>query len=205
MNNLFLMMLKTIREQEEVILYDNIFQVSESEQHQVIEYLREVYHQESLEYPHQAPPFEPSAGLWAAQILYVAAQLVLYRKNNTADLLSLLPDFMGSKTPSSILSVDLSLRFLPDIIHQLDAMNPDDELIPILEKHLSKWHYSGIAYSMTVDKLDCSIEIEDYCVRQLYANRIIEYKRTPLAEHPAFAEIVRASLGNYQNIFWKDK
>jgi hypothetical protein len=202
MNNYFLMMLTAIREREEVILYDNIFQTSEQEQHQVIDYLNQVYHQESLEYPHQIPPFDAHAGLWAANTLYVSAQLLLYRKNSNNDLSVLLPHFMYPKTPSAVLSADLSLRFLPDVITHLDRINPEDELIPILENHLYSWHYSGINYPLLVEKLDFTIEQSDRCLQQLYANRIIEYQRKPLAETIAFSEIVGASLGDYRKSFW---
>lgn len=195
-------MLTAIREREEIILYDNIFQVSEPEQHQVIDYLSQVYHQESLEYPYQVPTFDIHAGLWAANTLYVAAQLLLYRKNSNADLLTLLPNFIYPKTPSAVLSADLSLRFLPDIITQLDKINPEDELIPIVEKHLYSWHYSGISYPLSVDKLDFTVEESNRCLQQLYANRIIEYQRKPLAETTAFSEIVGASLGDYRKNFW---
>ncbi|MDR6560789.1 MULTISPECIES: hypothetical protein [unclassified Arcicella] len=204
MDNYFLMMLRAIREQEEVILYNDILQVSEPEQHQAIAYLNQVYQQESLEYPYQSPPFDSSAGLWAAKTVYVASQLLLYRKNTQSDLLSLLPEFALPKTSAGVLSVDLTLRFLPDIITQLDILNPEDELIPILEKHLYTWHYSGVSYPLSVENLDFSIETSDPCLRQLYANRIIEYRRKPLEETTAFADIVGASLGNYRDFFWKN-
>ena len=197
-------MLTAIREQEEIILYDNIFQTSEQEQHQVIEYLSQIYHQESLDHPYQIPPFDAHAGLWAANTLYVSAQLLLYRKNSNSDLLTLLPDFVHPKTASAVISADLSLRFLPDIINQLDRMNPEDQLIPILKKHLHTWHYSGVSYQLSIDELDFRVEESDRCLQQLYANRIIEYQRKPLAETIAFAEVVGASLGDYRNIFWKN-
>jgi hypothetical protein len=204
MDNYFLMMLKAIREQEEIILYDNILQISETQQHQVSEYLRQVYHRESLEYPYQTPPYDIHAGIWAAQTLYMAAQLLLHRQHNSSDLGVLIPDFTGQKTPSAILSADLSLRFLPDIIQKLDEINPEDELIPILEKHLYHWHYSGISHGLLVEKLDFSIEISNPCVQQLYANRIIEFQRKPLAETPSFSTIVGASLGIFAKDYWKN-
>ena len=204
MDNYFLMMLKAIREREEIILYDNILQISEPEQHQVSEYLRQVYHHESFEYPYQTPLYDINAGIWAAKTLYIAAQLLLCRQQNDSDLVALLPNFNGKKTASAILSADLSLRFLPDIIAQLDAMNHEDELIPILEKHLYQWHYSGVSYELSVEKLDFSIEISDLCLQQLYANRIIEFQRKPLAEVPFFSTIVGASLGIYAKDYWKN-
>jgi hypothetical protein len=204
MDNYFLMMLRAIREQEELILYDNIFQVSELQQHQANEYLRQVYHHESLEYPHQAPSYDTHAGIWAAQTLYVAAQLLLYRQQNGSDLATLFTDFTGEKNASAILSADLTLRFLPDIIQQLDEINPEDELIPILEKQLYHWHYSGISHPLLVEKLDFSVEVSDPCVQQLYANRIIEFQRKPLAETPFFSTIVGASLGIFVKDYWKN-
>lgn len=196
-------MLQAIRQQEEIILYNNILHVSEQEQHQAIDFLNREYQKESIEYPHQAPSFDSNAALWGAKTLYHSAQLVLYRENKDTDLEKIIPAFSDKITPNAILSADLSLRFLPEIIAQLILIDAEDKLIEVLENILEQWHYSGISYEIPIEKLDFDTILSDTCLRQLYLNRIIENKSLKLAIHPALYTHIKAIFGIYGNEFWK--
>ncbi len=196
-------MLRAIREHEEVILYNNILHVSEQEQHQAIDFLNQEYQKESIDYPHKAPSFDSNAALWGAKTLYHSAQLVLYRENKDADLEKIIPNFSGEITPNAILSADLCLRFIPEILTQLKLIDAEDKLIEVLEKLLEKWHYSGISHEIPVENFDFNTILSDACVRQLYINRIIDYKNLKLATHPALQKHLIANLGIHGNEFWK--
>jgi len=197
-------MIQHLRQQEEVLLFGNLLSVAEQDKQATLAFLQSEYEQEKLNYPYQAPAFDAESAWWAAQIVYVTAQILLYRQHEETELPRLLPDFPLAPIPSRIISVDLTLRFLPDMLLQARHLSPEDALIPLLEAQLMQWHYAGISCHMPPEKLDFSqISIND-CLHQLYTNRIIRYKNVQLASHPVFLPRVLASLGNYVSDFWSE-
>jgi len=195
-------MLQHLRQNENIMLYSNLLQVSEEHEAEAADYLKTQYNQEATDYPFTAPDFDKAAALWGARTVYIAAQLMLYREHKVADLENMLPVFTGEITANAMLSADLYLRFLPGIINHLKLIEPEDGLIPILEKHLHTWHYSGIAYPLEKTKLDFSIITAHKCLHQLYVNRVVQYKNLGLARHPALSRLLRANLGIYRPEFW---
>jgi hypothetical protein len=204
MSSYFSEMIQNLRQNEEITLYANLLVISDSEALQVCKFLEKEYARESAGYPYSPPAFDASAALWAAKTVYVSAQLILYRENKVAELGALLPDHQGGKGPSAILSADLCLRFLPPMILQLKMIDSADPLIEALEKILTHWHYSGVSYSPDL-KIEGFDEISgNSCLQQLYINRILEYKKTQLAKHPAFKEVVLGNLSIFAPELWNE-
>ncbi len=193
-------MLEMLRQQEEILLYCNLLSISEEEKVEAILFLRKEYLQESLDFPYQAPLFDANAALWAAKTVYIAAQLMLYREHKEVDLLELLSDYEGDFSPAAILSADLYLRFLPDMLIHLKMIDSQDKLIEILEKMLEKWHYSGIKYALEIEKLDFETIENDLCVKQMYANRVIFYKKNALFQHPILQPLLLANFGIHSQV-----
>lgn len=202
--NYFLQTLQHLRHYEEVLLYNNLLQITEQERQEAALYLAEEYRNESVNYPFEAPAFSEPAALWAARTVYTAAQLMLYRAHAVAELNGLLPAYKGTVDAAAMLSADLLLRFLPPIIEQLKAWNPDDKLVEVLENQLKTWHYSGIAYLLPVQDLTMEAVVSHPCLYQLYIDRVIEYKRLPLANHPLLNRGIHASLGMFAAVYWND-
>ena len=200
---LFLNMITTLRQQEEIMLYDCVLNVSENEATEVVKFLQHEYQQEALNFPYEVPFFDENAALWAAKTVYIAAQLMLYRQHNEADLGILFPNFPIEITPSAVLSSDLCLRFLPSMIVHLKMIDSEDRLIEILENQLYQWHYSGVNCDLEVRKLDFKTVLSDKCLMQLYCNRIIKNKNTKLAQNAVFKGWIQANLGIYENDFLK--
>lgn len=203
-DNFFLKMIRTLRHYEDVMLYGNILDIKETESIEVIEFLENEYQCEVLNYPYEVPAYNAEASLWAAKTVYTAAQLMLYRENKEADLPFLLPDFLGEFSASAILSSDLCLRFLPDMLTQLKFIDSEDPLIQILENKLRQFHYSGISYPLEIERLDFRNVGSNKCLQQLYINRIIENKKIQLADHPECKDMVFASLGFFAQEFWNE-
>lgn len=203
MNEFFLKMIQHLRKNEEVMLYsDDLLPVSNTEQRMIVAFLADEFKMESVTYPVNTIHFEPKAALWAAQTIYTAAQLILYRKNEEKVLTTLFPDFPEKITDSALLSADLCLRFLPEILRQIKLIDMEDELIVILEKHLTKWHYSGISYPLPIDLLDFEPILAHPYLIQMYVDKVIALKRLDLAHHPALTAYVRASMGMYSPELW---
>ncbi len=204
MNNYFLDTLRHLRMYEEVMLYNNLLHATEQQEQEALAYLKEAYQEESVTYPFQAPAFNGPAAIWAARLVYTAAQLLLHRKAQPAEIKELLPAFPHPITAAALLSADLSLRFLPSIIRQLKAMDPDDPLAPLLEDHLLRWHYSGVNYPLATDRLQLEEIVQDKCLLQLYLDRVIEHRNLALARHPLLIQGIHASLGMFAAVYWKD-
>ncbi len=203
MNEFFLKMIQHLRKNEEVMLYsDDLLPVSNTEQQMIVAYLAEEFKMESVTYPVNTINFDPKAALWAAQTIYTAAQLILYRKDEKKVLTTLFPDFPEKITDSALLSADLCLRFLPEILRQIKLIDMEDELIVILEKHLTKWHYSGISYPLHIDLLDFEPILAHPHLIQMYVDKVMALKRLDLANHPALTAYVRASMGMYSPELW---
>jgi hypothetical protein len=200
----FLQTIRHLRESEEVMLYEQVLFWEKSEENEVVGFLFREYQNESLDYPYQPSEFNSNAALWAAKTIYLAAQLILYRDHKEDDLEMLFLDYEGDLDSSAILSADLCLRFLPDMLFQLKVIDTQDRLIDRLEKIAYKWHYSSIRYPLEIERLSFEFINSDNCLRQMYVNRIIEYKKLKLAEHSACHELVKASLGIHGKELWKE-
>ena len=195
------------------------------EEKTVADLLRGEYIKEVLNFPGAAPSFEPDAAVWAARIVFNASQLLLFREKDAQDIVELLSPYSGPMTPAAILSADLCLRCLPDVIVKAREINPDDPLIGLLEDLLQVWHYSGIGYfrlpegggepagaedSVGIDSMsgggefDFSPILADDCLRLLYIDRVIERRVTALANLPELRPGILAVMGDHGTSFWKE-
>ena len=199
----FLNTIEHLRINEEIILYTNLPHISE-EDNLTIAFLEKEYANESTHYPYTPPAYNALAALWGAKTIYYALQLILYRENKGKDLPLLLPVYTDEQNASAILSADLCLRFLSQVLDQIKVIDADDLIIQVLEGHLQQWHYSAIGYNLNPEMLNFQQILENNSLKQLYINRIIENKSKKLAELPNLNEHVKASMGNYSSYFWED-
>jgi len=200
----FLDAITHLRIHEQIVLYRQLTHVSAAEGESVRQFLETEYRRESLEYPGIAPDYDPEAALWAAQLIYFASQLLLYRRNKETELTLILPDYPGEITAGAILSADLCVRFLPEILDKTREIDTEDALAGVLEHHLQTWHYSGIGYPLKKEALSFDIIFREPGLKQAYINRVIGKKSASLAEIPALRQEVMASLGNLGSYFWKE-
>ncbi|RYY51456.1 MAG: hypothetical protein EOO06_00190 [Chitinophagaceae bacterium] len=197
-------MIQTLRQREDVVLYDKILSVPEEESRQVAVFLQQEYESEAASYPYNAPPYDAAAALWAATIVYLSAQLILYRAHGVTELAALLPAYAGGQTPSAILSADLCLRFVPAMLIQLQLLDPDDALIPILQGFIQQWHYSGLAHLKDAANLNFEVVTADPCLHQLYADRIVAHRKSAWAKHVDFQQLISANLGAHASAYWPE-
>lgn len=199
----FLETIYHLRTIEQVILYDKVMQVSAQEEKETIELLRDEYEKEQLGYPFAAPAFEEKAALWASKIVYFASHFLLHRENTNKDLNQYLPEYKGEMTAGEHLSADLCLRFLPQLLQEFRNIDADDVIIPILENHLKRFHYSGIGFKNSSAIIDYDL-FKNQCFKQLYLNRITDRKDKELSEIPEINVMLQSNFGNYAKVFWKD-
>jgi hypothetical protein len=203
MSNFFATMIQHLRQFEEVVLYAYLPQIRDFDLREADALLAKEYAMEALEYPSEVPAYDAKAAIWAAKVVFNAAQLLLYREQAVKDILPLFGAYTGRKTPGAILSADLTLRFLPDILEKIKAIDEEDVLNSLLENVLQTWHYSGIQYNLDPAGLSLTGITDNPCMFQMYINRIIACQNLRLARIPVLQEGVRAAMGNYGATFWK--
>lgn len=193
-----------LRQQEELVLYDRMITFIPEDEQLVTEFLGIEYETENINYPFTAPPFNAAAALWAAKTTYTFGQLILYREHTEIILPQLLPAYEGTLDAGSILSADLCLRFLPELIPVIRNIDSEDSLLQLLKDLLKQWQYSAIGYEVNATNADLFAVTENDCLLQLYADRVIAKKDMQKAMQPVVLQKIKASLGLYTPTFWKE-
>ena len=203
-NSPFLDSIYQIRTEECLIIYSKILHISEKENDEVADLLINEFDNEKINYPFVSPDFNSKAALYAAQILYHAAQFVAIRENTQKDFKKYFTIYEDKIDESALLSADLCLRFLPMILNQLKSIDTEDPLVEILDKILQKFHYSAIGTATIIPEIDWENQIISPCFKMLYLNRIFEKKDYNLAEIQFWKKEIQSQIGNYKDIFWKE-
>ncbi|WP_238536318.1 hypothetical protein [Chryseobacterium populi] len=193
-----------LRKEECITIFSEIQTISENEEEEAADYFNAEFENERLEFLSDQLNCNKEAAVWAAKVLYHSAQLYLIRKDTVKNLDMLIPKYKGMMDVSSILSADLSLRFLPQIISVLQSADPEDPLIKMLENILLQFHYSGIGYNLDLEKISWEEELKDKTYRKLYLERIVEKKDYKLAEIPLINQWLFAEFGLHKQMFWKE-
>lgn len=193
-----------LRKNECITLFSSLQEISSKEELEAADYFETEFEKERLEFLSDQLICSKETAVWAAKVLYHSAQLHLIRENTAKDMDKLIPEFKGVRNISSILSADLSLRFLPQIILVLNIADSEDKLITILEDILTLFHYSGIGHDLDLKNINWEKELEDKTYRKLYLERIVEKRDYKLAEIPFINKLLIAEFGMHKEAFWKE-
>ena len=193
-----------LRKNECITLFSNLQEISSKEESEAGDYFETEFEKERLEFLSDQLTCNREAAVWAAKVLYHSAQLYLIRENTEKNIDTLVSGFKGKREVSSILSADLSLRFLPQITLALNAVDPEDHLITMLDDILSEFHYSGIGYDLDLKAVNWKEELKDPTYRKLYLERIVEKKDYKLAEIPFINTLLIAEFGMHKEAFWRE-
>lgn len=200
----FLDTLFLLRKEGSMAIYTDLQEISAKEEADAADYFASEFENERLEFLSDQVSFHKESAVWAAKVLYHSAQLYLVRKDTSGSLGKLIPDFTGKRDVSSILSADLSLRFLPQIIAVLHDADPEDPLVGMLENILVNFHYSAIGYDLNLGKISWEEELSNTTYRKLYLERIVDKKDYRLAEIPYINHLLMAEFGLHKDEFWKE-
>lgn len=200
----FLDTLFLLRKEESMTVFSEIQEISKKEEQDAIHYFESEFQKERLEFFSDKIEFDSETAVWAAKILYHSAQLHLLRENTSKDLHKLIPGFKGKKNISAILSADLSLRFLPQIVEVLQITDSQDPLIKMLENILIEFHYSAVGFDLNLENINWEEELKDTTYRKLYLERIVEKKDYKLAEIPYINQLLIAEFGLYKDELWRE-
>lgn len=200
----FLDTLFLLRKEGALTIFSDLKTLSEKEEKEAEDFFESEFEKERLEFLSDKIRFNKETAIWAAKILYHSAQLYLIRKDTAKDLENLIPQYQGEKDVSAILSADLSLRFLPQLLDALQVADSTDPLAKMLENILHQFHYSGIGLDLNLEKINWEEELKDKTYRKLYLERIVEKKAYKLAEIPYINQLLIAEFGMYKDVFWRE-
>ncbi len=164
------------------------------------EALRDVDASDRLEFPGEAPPLSMPAAVWAVEMFRRACGCLVHRDLGGDDVARLLSEpCPATKSPAVCRSVDLTFRFLPDLVRLARAASPEDPLVARLMAWCREWPLSSVGVK-DVGEVDVSAIVSDPGLRSAYVDRIIERKdATRLADESVRAG-VREALGAHPEL-----
>lgn len=150
--------------------------------------------------PGDPPPLDLEAALWSAVSIYHAASLVVHRNYGAETIDSVL----GTKAPDrskaeSHYAVDLTMRFLPDLLKLAKSASTNDPLVERLMDWATAWPLSSVAIPV-VEVVDAAPLRTSPTLMRLYADRVIAAGNHSRLDDPAVAEVVRSVLGSYPEL-----
>ena len=193
-SNYFLFVIKSLR-QDEMLAMHGHFVPLDGRNTAVISYLKTEFENQRVAFPAIEMQFDEDAAYWAAELIYNCSQLLLNREDIVEVVSHHLKEYEGQKSRSAIISADLCLRFLPDIIEQLVEIDNEDPLIEKLTDIGREWHYSMISICKSSDQLDFSFLETDRWLLQIYAERVAIFQNKVLMQVPIIDQYYSEVLG----------
>jgi hypothetical protein len=171
-----------------------------------LQILQKYYTHDSWHLPAKQPDFHPDAALWGAQFVYAAVHLTVLRHIDAEIVEQLLTDFTGGTTPETLYSVDLTFRYLPELLFLAKGLAPSDSLVDVLKTRLQRWSFSavGIDFGETEKPTNTEIIATHPALRLAYVDRIIEKQDLKRALNDPEREWVKTALGDYPSVLWAD-
>lgn len=191
-----------LRQNEEVVIFSDKMQISKLEERLITDFLRHEYQQESTNYPHVAPEFSPQSALWAAKLVYSVVYLHFFRHQSSNEVISLLRPDTEQPSAAQMLSADIVLRFLFPLYLELKNADPQDLILPEIEKSLKAYHYSAIGTDIEICEETIKNLFQNLCFKQLYLDRVAYYKLTNLSKLDEINKGLKENFGKHVSKFW---
>jgi hypothetical protein len=166
-----------------------------------VQRLHEHYEQQKRELTGTVPAFDAAAAIWAAGFLYRAVQLVMLRDLGEETVNGLLTPYEGAISPEAILSVDLSFRYLPNLVGLAKGLAPEDALVKRLHEAAVQWPFSSVGMKLD-EELNNDVIMNNTCVRRAYIDRIITARDIKRCNNTQVNEYIQEALGHYGHVLW---
>lgn len=147
------------------------------------------------------PAFHPPAAIWAAGFLYRAVQLTMLRDLGEDAVSGLLTPFNGPVSSETILSVDISFRYLPNLLGLAKGLAPEDVLVKRLQEAAGQWPFSSVGIRVE-GILHVDAIMNDACLRRAYIDRIIEARDKQRCNNVQVNENIKEALGDHGQLLW---
>ncbi|HYF50592.1 MAG TPA: hypothetical protein VEJ63_14365 [Planctomycetota bacterium] len=173
---------------------------SPAEQRATAEALQDLDAIARADFPGGAPLYDASAALWAAETFYKACQFLIYREIGAETVRKTLELPCPGKLSAPVCySVDLSFRYLPDLVSLARGISEKDPLVEGLMKLAAAWPLSSVGVA-NVAEVDIDAFISDDCLRCVYADRIVQKRDASRLKDPRALAAVAEVLGDQREL-----
>lgn len=152
------------------------------------------------EMPGRAPPFDGDAGLWGATLFYRACQLTVYRELGAEvierEFATMPPTSLDA---SSHYSVDILLRFLPQLAVFAQRAATGDALVSALRRVGQAWPLSSVGMP-GLGVTDAHVITAHPSLLALYVDRIINTKDATRLSDERVRDAVSAAVGMHTSL-----
>lgn len=166
--------------------------------------LRELDLRARAEAPCPAPPFGLDAARWGARTLHAAAQALTFRHLSLEGVArELRRPCPGSPSPGRSWSVDLCLRWLPDLGALTCALPNGHPLPGLLAELAAAWPLSSPGLSLgplALDAAELGIVLSDPCLSRVLVDRALQRRDATRLREPRARELARAALGDHPEL-----
>jgi len=193
--------IQDIIQRGKVIVAGQVIPITQEDAQQTIQHLHDSYNHQLPELTGRVPAFEPEAAVWAAIYLYRAVQLTVLRELGEDAINGLLTPFTGAVSPETILSVDVSFRYLPNVLGLAKGLAPEDALVKQIQAAAIQWPFSSVGMKVE-GKMNIDVIMQDPCLRRAYVDRIIEARDRSHCNNELVNESIKEALGDHGQVLW---
>ena len=152
------------------------------------------------ELPGTPPAFARDAAQYGAETMYRACQFLVFREVEPETIHELLGRPWRSERSASVhYSVDLTLRFLPDLVRLARRISAEDPLVTDLIQLAGRWPLSAVGIS-GADAGDVEPIVSDPCLVRLYLDRIIARHDFQRLANVRVREAARQAIGAFSEL-----
>lgn len=170
---------------------------TETDQQQTLERLAGAEAMLRREGPDGLPPWQPEAAFWALQFFGWAAVTILDRSLDQTQPPSFRGDPPDPADPANHWSVDVVLRFLPELAHRSELAAPQDALQETLRAVAARWPLSAVGMDVAFTEASLQVVLGDAGLRRHMVDRVIARQDHRLAQHPAVQRVLVGDAGAF--------
>jgi len=162
--------------------------------------LRQFEAEARLELAGDPPELESKSLVWAAVQVSRACSVLAFRDVSAEAVATLLSDPCPVPISNSVTySVDLTFRFLPDLVRIAQAASSEDPATVSLRRLASEWPLSSVGIS-GIELNQPPTFLDHPCLRQLYVDRILARRDGTRLRDPVTRDAVRTALGRHVDL-----
>jgi hypothetical protein len=185
------------------VVNSQLLPMDESDAQEAVTLLLTHYQEAALELPLAAPAFDPEAALWGARYLFMASHLVMLRNVADEAVKAHLMPYTGKVDAAAVFSVDLTLRYLSDLLQLAKGLAPDDVLVQCMQNTLLAWPFSSVGTGLEGD-VEIGVILQQPSLKYHYRDQIIRHRDRHRMHHPAVRALIEEALGDYAQLLWPE-